>query len=224
MKNCKSFNLTCVLLIFSIINISTYAQNSLPNGGVGEYSPLINSLNSFVVNQNGYPVQNKNGTGYQKQMSGEEYFYAINKIAKAIKNGRTATVPDKKKYSLRDDIYMAFIIEDVNNTPDNKSDDAYDLLVTTKYGLLADFKTFHLTTKTQNTPRYFYKTVFYIGRLMETATFSKLEYLISGNFGEDLEKFEYTFDHVTEDSMRGETFTLDPGFMGVLTSMTITGN
>ena len=118
-------------------------------------------------------------------------------------------------YSFENDVFFAQIMKE---NEDPKEDD-----------FLVIFKSTAEQTRTYigkkiTTPRYGYKTFFYIGSRITNAKFTINQYLPADNWGGDLVRDEYSLDFVAKSATRNTVLELDPYFDGVLEDLTIKGN
>jgi len=84
-------------------------------------------------------------------------------------------------------------------------------------------RTYNIVEKI-NTPRYGYKTFFYVGSRMSNAKFTMQQDLAANEWGIDLVPNTYSLDFVLENATRDTVLELDPYFDGVLEDLTIKGN
>ena len=75
-----------------------------------------------------------------------------------------------------------------------------------------------------STPKYGYKTYFYVGSKMTNARFTIQQDLAADTWGINLDPDTYSLDFVTENATRNILLKLDPYFEGILETLTISGN
>lgn len=135
-------------------------------------------------------------------------------LAKALLQNNLQS-PTSSIKSLRTDYFLAININ-YTNFP------TFDIKLILK-GISETSST--LDTKyNSDTPRYSYKTYFFIGSNMTNAKYNIKRYVPADFWGQTLVEDNASLDLTANSASRDNILTLDPYFEGVLNTLTISGN
>ena len=208
------------LSIFLIKSTSSKAQliNPYTVGATGlAIYQILNNNNPIPISRDEF-VKTDDGK-YDMTIPIKRKRMIFNNSIKKIKDHIISSTRDPSTnviHSFTKDIFWAHIVKKNQDPMDS------DVLIVFAGGA-EQTRRYNIVEKI-DTPRYSYKTFFYVGSRMSNAKFTMQQDLAANEWGIDLVPKTYSLDFVLENSTRGTVLELDPYFDGVLKDLTIKGN